>query len=184
MISRAAAQCVAAEKLAVERHATPAACLRAAAKHFLRNLRYQHFLALAVVLLSIYIAFPRQQQPMSQHSCQLLQQSFNSSAVIAGLQVQQQAAAAAAAGSAAPQLHILTIIGSNTPTARVDGSPLMQSLPPAVRSRVKVLRANTRIGHGLEGFGAFGAKIIEVGGFLMQPAMVHKGMSTKLLSGC
>jgi hypothetical protein len=39
----------------------------------------------------------------------------------------------------------------------------MLSLPPAVRSKVKVLKANMRIGHGLEGFGAFGAKIIEVG---------------------
>jgi hypothetical protein len=101
--------------------------------------------------------------PMSQHRCQLLQNSFNSSAVLAGLEEQQQAAAAElAADTTAPELHILTIIGSNTPKHRIDNSPLPQSLPPGLRKRVRVLRANTRIGHGLEGFGAFGAKIIEV----------------------
>jgi hypothetical protein len=102
--------------------------------------------------------------PISQHRCQQLQNSFNSSAVLVGQQEQQQAAAAElAANNHAPQLHILTIIGSNTPQNRIDNSPLLQSLPPGLRNSVRVLRADTRIGHGLEGFGAFGAKIIEVG---------------------
>jgi hypothetical protein len=146
-------------------HAAPAAqqsCrAHAAAEQLLSKLQRQHLIAAAVLLLAIPAGVLWQWLPMSQRNCQLLQQSFNSSAVLAGLQEQQQAAAAA--GSPAQQLHILTIVGSNTPRARIDGSPLLNSLPPPMRSRVKVLRAATRIGHGLEGFGAFGAKIIEVG---------------------
>jgi hypothetical protein len=135
------------------------------------QLQLQHWVTLAVASLALSAALLLPVLlGMRQQRCLLLQQSFNSSAVLEGLQQQRQAAAAAttsAAGTAAregvPQLHILTIIGSNTPKERIDNSPLLRSLPPALRHSVKVLRAYTRIGHGLEGFGAFGAKIIQVG---------------------
>lgn len=142
-----------------------------AARHILaaaNTLQRQHLVAIAVVLLAIPAAMIWKHMPMSQQRCQLLQQRFHSSAVLAGVQQQAVLAAAAAQSvqhSAVPELHILTIIGSNTPQGRVEHSPLLQSLPPALRHSVKVLRANTRIGHGFEGFGAFGAKIIEVRSF-------------------
>lgn len=122
----------------------------------------KHFAAfIALIIAAAVVHIPtRLPVPLDEGACQKLLHRFEKPAVLAGLQ--EQSAAAAAAVSGRPlQLHIITIAGRNTPPERVLASPLMRSLPPHLRPLVKVLKAETRLGHGLEGLGAYGAKIIE-----------------------
>lgn len=96
--------------------------------------------------------------------CQHLALNFNTTAVVRSLQ--EQSARARQYTSSAPQkMHIVTVIGSDTPIQRMRDSPLLRGLPIAngMRERVQVLQANTTIGHhGRKMFSAFGGKIIEV----------------------
>lgn len=136
---------------------------------------WRHVVVVWALLLAAAVAMHmpfRLPAPLSEGACQRLVDNFNCHAVLAGLKEQSAAAAgttttaagaaaAEARSSGAPQLHIITIAGRNTPAEKIQQSPLMRGLPPHLRPMVKVLQAETLIGHGLKGFGAFGAKIIE-----------------------
>lgn len=125
----------------------------------------RHALVFMALLLAALVRRHQQQlKGLDPSACQQAESNFNVTAVLEELGKQSALAAAAAAnGSCQQQLHIVTVISSHTSMAKVEGSALMRGLPPAMRPRVKVLQAQSRIGHGLDGFGAFGAKMIEVG---------------------
>lgn len=117
---------------------------------------------LSACLVVALKASSRSQTPLDASGCQQLAADFETTAVLKGLQDHSLTAATQYNSSAPQKLHIVTVIGKDTPFRKMKESSLLRSLPPAMRKRVWVLQANSHIGHGLKIFGAFGGKITEV----------------------
>lgn len=120
-------------------------------------------IVLSACIAAVIVHAALDRKPLDAAGCQVSIARFKSAAVLQNLK--QQSAAAARLDNSSPQkLHILTVVGKSTPMQKVKQSPLLQSLPPAMRQRVWVLQADEPVGHGkhIYGSAAFGAKIIEV----------------------